>query len=365
MPPGRIRAEGGPASGYSGRVTISAAEPGSPDPEPTAGAALPGPPDADSAADSAADRPTDPTPAPAVLSEAAAEAEKLFGPGVTVRETEAEALENLRKVLILVGRGKLKCSAESQRPSEITMRMVEEVLVRGDYYPDEEIAAFAWPLLLLSGGLALLDGPWMRPTARGRTVAADPQPAALAGLWSRWLLKAPIDELMRIDAIRGQRKPATLSAPTKRRAAVAAGLAALPAEGWVPVDRMLRIIRDQEPPLIVPRSEDALWRLYLEDPDRGSLGHPGFGNWDILEGRYALCVVFEYAATLGLLDLVYRDPEDARDDFRNNWGVQNYRYLSRYDGLLAVRRTPLGTSVFNPALAGRAADTTAAADLTP
>ena len=49
-----------------------------------------------------------------------------------------------------------------------------------------------------------------------------------------------------------------------------------------------------------------------------------------------------------MLDIAYRDPEDARDDFRQHWGVENYRYLSRYDGLLAVRRTALGTSVLNP-----------------
>jgi hypothetical protein len=328
--PGRIRAGGGPTSGYSCPVTTSAADPDSPAPDPSA--AQP--------ADEAADGPA---------TEAVRQARELFGPDVAVRETEAPARENLGRVLTLVGRGKLKCSATSQRPSEITVRMVEEVLAGGDYYPAEEIAAFAWPLLLLSGGLAQLDGPWMRPTARGRTVAAAPDSAALSGLWTRWLTKAPIDELMRIDAIRGQRIPATLTAPTKRRAAVAAGLAALPADGWVPVDRLLRIVRNQEPPLIVPRSEDALWRLYLEDADKGSLGHPGFGNWDILEGRYALCVIFEYAATLGLLDVVYRDPEDARDDFRDNWGAANYRYLSRYDGLLAVRRTALGTAVFNPA----------------
>jgi hypothetical protein len=269
-------------------------------------------------------------------------------PGVTVRETAQAALANLAGVLALVTRGQLKCSATSQRPSEITVRMIEEVLTGGDYYPDEPIAAFAWPLLLQSGGLALLDGTKMRLTARGKTVLAEPTADALAGLWTRWLTKAPIDELMRIEAIRGQRRPATLTAPTKRRAAVAAGLAALPAEGWIPVDRLLRIVRNQEPPLVVPRNEAALWRLYLEDPELGSLGHPGFGAWNLLEGRYALCVVFEYAAALGLLDVAYRHPDDARDDFRDNWGVENYRYLSRYDGLLAVRRTPLGSSVFNP-----------------
>ena len=36
-------------------------------------------------------------------------------------------------------------------------RTVAEVLVAGDFYPDEPIAAFAWPLLLQAGGLARLE----------------------------------------------------------------------------------------------------------------------------------------------------------------------------------------------------------------
>jgi hypothetical protein len=267
------------------------------------------------------------------------------GSAATVLETEQDAVANLAAVLKLVAGGRLRCSETSKRPSQITVRMVEEVLLGGDYYRDgEPIAAFAWPLLLQAGGLALLAGTTMQPTARGRTVLESPDPAALAGLWSRWLTKAPIDELMRIEAIRGQRKPATLTAPTKRRAAVAAGLAELPAGQWVPVDELLRIVKAQQPPLVVPRSEAALWRLYIEDPEQGSLGWAGFGEWEILEGRYTLCVVFEYAATLGLLDIAYGSPEGARDDFRENWGVEDYPYLSRYDGLAAVRLTGLGAA---------------------
>jgi hypothetical protein len=269
-----------------------------------------------------------------------------------VLETEREACANLRAVLKLVTRGKLRCSASSQRPSEITVRMVEEVLVNGDYYrAGEAIAAFAWPLLLQAGGLALLERTSMRLTARGRALLDVPPDedgpvrAALAGLWTRWLTKAPIDELMRIEAIRGQRVPATLTAPTKRRAAVAAGLADLPVGRWVPADEMLRLIRKQDPPLVVARSPAAVGRLFIGSPDRGGLDQPGAGAWEILEGRYALCVAFEYAATLGLLDVAYNAPDNARDDFRANRGARRYDYLSRYDGLTAVRLTASGAAV--------------------
>ncbi|WP_157436749.1 hypothetical protein [Actinospica robiniae] len=274
----------------------------------------------------------------------------MVGPGAEIRRAgagAARAVADLGAVLAQVERGKLKCSATSQRPSEITTRMIGRALAGGDYYPDEDIASFAWPLLLLAGGLARLEGPWMRTTARGRTVLEEPRAEHLQGLWERWLLKAPIDELMRVDAIRGQRKPGVLSAPTKRRAAAAAGLARLPVGEWVAVDRLFDLARTLEPPLAVPRTPKAVWDLYVEDAERGSLGYAPedlgeAGAWDVLEGRYLLCVAFEYAATLGLLDVAYRGPEDAREDFRGLWGTADYRYLSRYDGLLAVRRNGSG-----------------------
>ena len=92
----------------------------------------------------------------------------------------------------------------------------------------------------------------------------------------------------------------------------------------------------------VARSERGLWRLYLVDPQYGSLGYAGYADWPILEGRYTLAVLFEYAGTLGLVDLDYTDPVGARDDYHGNWGADDLDYLSRYDGLRAVRLNALG-----------------------
>jgi hypothetical protein len=67
----------------------------------------------------------------------------------------------------------------------------------------------------------------------------------------------------------------------------------------------------------------------------------------VVEGRYALCVLFEYAATLGLIDVGYVDPGGARDDYRSLWGAEDYPSLSRYDGLRYVRVNELGTAVLH------------------
>jgi len=84
------------------------------------------------------------------------------------------------------------------------------------------------------------------------------------------------------------------------------------------------------------------WDLYISDPHDGSLGYEGFHDWELLQGRYALCLLFEYASTLGLVDVAYIAPAGVRRDFRSLWDADDLDFLSRYDGLLSFRLNPLG-----------------------
>ncbi len=65
-------------------------------------------------------------------------------------------------------------------------------------------------------------------------------------------------------------------------------------------------------------------------------------GWHILQARYALSLLFEYAATLGLIDVAYVPPAGARPDYTDLWGADHLDYLSRYDGLEYLRVTALG-----------------------
>jgi hypothetical protein len=299
---------------------------------------------------------------------------------VLVRCTAPDALSNLVGVLGLAADAQLRCSAATRCPWVSTVKLVEDVLVAGDYYDvGQPIAAFAWPLLILTGGLAVLargddpprpprealargdDEPHSLPrprlegatgvrlelTPRGRAVLAGPSYADLGALWDRWLRSVSTDELSRVEAIKGQRRPSTLTPAVRRRAAVAAALGMLEPGAWTDIDELFGLLRTQRPPLMAARSLLALWRLYIADSYYGSLGHAGPRVWDILEGRYALCVLFEYAATAGLIDVAYADPRGARDDYRALWGADQYAYLSRYDGLLAVRVNELGAAILH------------------
>ena len=270
---------------------------------------------------------------------------------VTVRDTGPDALSNLIAVLELAADGQVRCNAATRRPLAATVRLVEDVLVAGDYYErrdeGEPIAAYAWPMLLRVGGLARQNGTRLELTPRGEAVLAQPSYQALGGLWERWLRSVSQDEFGRIEAIRGQRRTGTLTAPARRRAALADGLAALGPGRWVEVDALFAVLRAQPAPLVVAASPLTRWRLYLGDPRHGSLGPAGPKAWNVLEGRYALCVLFEYAATLGVVDVAYTAAWGARADYRGLRGADAYDSLSRYDGLAAVRVNELGAAILH------------------
>jgi hypothetical protein len=264
------------------------------------------------------------------------------GDDATVRSTQAEALANVLAVLQLCSAGKLRCSEKTQRPAATTVTAVAEVLAGGDFYPTEPIAAFAWPLLIQAGGLAELAGGRLQLTTKGRAALGRPPAETIRTLWRCWVGKAVIDELSRVEHIKGQRTANTLTSGKTRRQTVATALSRCRVDEWVAIDDLFDKMQRGGLSPTVARSDRALWRLYLTDPQYGSLGYAGFADWPILEGRYTLAVLFEYAGTLGLFDLDYTDPVGARDDFRGNWGTDELDYLSRYDGLRAVRLNALG-----------------------
>jgi hypothetical protein len=91
------------------------------------------------------------------------------------------------------------------------------------------------------------------------------------------------------------------------------------------------------------------WGLYISDPQYGSLGYDGYGGWNVLQERYLLCLLMEYAAPLGVVDIAYEHPAGARSDFRDQWGADDLIFLSRYDGLRYFRLTPLGAFILGRA----------------
>ncbi len=269
----------------------------------------------------------------------------------TVRESERGAQRELLSVLRLVDAGKVVVGDKTRKASASTIDAITALLEGGDYYPyqpprdkwyDENagpIRAFAWPLVIQAGGLAQVSGTRLQLTRAGRKALGEPAVVTLRSLWRRWTDTTLLDELSRVESVKGQtgRGKHGLADLARRRETIAAALAECPVDRWIAPDELRRYMRASGHDLVVSRNA---WHLYVGDAQYGSLGVEGGSN--ILESRYLLCLLFEYAATLGLIDVAFMPPVGARGDHHDLWGTDSLPYFSRYDGLLFFRVTPLG-----------------------
>jgi len=271
---------------------------------------------------------------------------------VTRSDMEQAAQHDLHAVLRLIDTSKIQASDKTKQVTAAGARAITDVLQGGDFYAPEEgldpwetnpwpIKAFAWPLLLQSAGLVELAGTRLQLTPAGKKALAARPHEVIHKLWSRWVKTTMLDEFNRVHTIKGQtgKGKRDMTSPASRRAVMVQALQMCPPQRWIAFDEFSRFMRANGNVFQVAHD---LWRLYIEDPQYGSLGYSGFGGWHIVQGRYLLVLLFEYAATLGLIDVAYVHPSGARPDFHDLWGADDKDCLSRYDGLLSLRINSLG-----------------------
>jgi hypothetical protein len=269
------------------------------------------------------------------------------------RSTESAALQDLQTVLRLIQAGKVAVSDKTRYPGAATIKAIAAVLQGGDYYsPEDEVTEqyaqeigdikpFAWCLLVQAGGLAELAGKKLQLTKAGLKALTAPPAETLRSIWRKWLKTTLIDEFRRIDEIKGQtgKGARSLTAVSGRRAVIAQALSECPVGQWMGIDDFFKYMKAKKHHFDITRDP---WSLYICEAGYGALGYQGFDKWEILQGRYVLCLLFEYAATLGFIDIAYVPPSRIRRDFRDNWGTDDLAFLSRYDGLLYLCLNPLG-----------------------
>lgn len=271
------------------------------------------------------------------------------------RLMEPAAFQDLRTTLRLIDQDKISVSATTLLPSRASMTLLGDLLREGDFFELSEkvndcdpeigpIKGFSWPLLVQAAKLSTLRNGKLSLTKLGRDALVRPPEQILRHIWEAWLNNKIIDEFSRIETIKGQKGKgrSSFTPPADRRLAIRNALAECPVGRWVETAEFSRYMQAAGFRFAV--THDA-WSLYLCDPQYGSLGYEGYGGWNILQERYLLCLLFEYAAPLGIIDLAYEHPAGARTDYHGQWGADDLIFLSRYDGLKYIRLTPLGAFI--------------------
>ncbi|MBW1675483.1 MAG: helicase-associated domain-containing protein [Deltaproteobacteria bacterium] len=272
-------------------------------------------------------------------------------PGLTlkIRATSQVALSNLEVVLRLIDGGKLKVGQKTGGPTSATVKNLSKLLHEGDWYNEPDmldeigpIQAFAWPIIVQGAGLAKADGSTLKLNNAGKKALAGNLPDVIKTAWKKWEKTKFIDEFSRINEIKGQKssRGRTLTDPSTRRPVINEALCQCIPGRWIKVEELIRFMHSKGLDFDVARYA---WKLYICDARYGCLDD--YGNWSIIEGRYLLAFLFEYAATLGLIDVAYAHPAGALPDYYDLWGIDGIDFLSRYDGLKYIRVNSLGAYV--------------------
>ena len=274
--------------------------------------------------------------------------------GLVVRLTENDSLADLTAMLQLAEQGNFKVSEKTGMPSAAGSAKIISCLIGGDFYPPEIafapkkwdheqeigfIKPVAWALLLQNARLISSMGSKSKLSPAGSKAMRNAPHETIRDIWCKWIGNTTYDEFHRVNDIKGQSGKKHMTAKPPRREELVSALEDCPVGEWIDVDDFSNYMQATDREFEITRDP---WRLYLCEAKYGSLGYSGCGGWNILQFRSLLVMLFEYAATLGLIDIAYVHPKDARNDFRGQWGADDMKWLSRYDGLRAFRITHLG-----------------------
>ncbi len=267
------------------------------------------------------------------------------------RFTAAAALREFSTMLRLVESGKLSVGEKTRKPSRAIVELITPLLVDGDFYQSDDrsqyqhdpgwdltVRAFAWPCIVQAAGLASSAAGRLSLSSAGRKALAQPAQHGIRAAWKKWIGTKLFDEFERVEAIKGKQS-ARLNLAADRRSSVSDVLAECPIDRWIAIDDFFRLLKASGEDFAVARNE---WKLYIAEHRYGYFADRGGHEWAMLQGRFIMAMLFEYAATLGLIDVAYVAPQGARRDYGSHWGTDDYECLSRYDGLKFFRINRLG-----------------------
>ena len=262
-------------------------------------------------------------------------------------EREKLALSELHSLLILLQNKQLKVSEKTGVASSATLKKVAHDT--HEYYKEasckqgagmEFIVSYGWLRLLGNSKLTRQSKTTLLPARKNSKGAAD----TIKELWEQWVTNHSHDEFRRIDNVKGQNGKGRrfFTDVVTRRQAIITALAECKNNAWVDFQDFARFMFISGAELTITTAPHY---LYLFNPEYGEFYD---GSWDGLEVRYLCCFLVEYAATLGLIDVVMVPPEGGGpdDDYAGYYdGINEMDCLSRYDGLRYFRLTPLGNYV--------------------
>ncbi|MBM7070758.1 hypothetical protein JQC92_01705 [Shewanella sp. 202IG2-18] len=261
----------------------------------------------------------------------------------TMHNREQSAFSDLNTMLTSLNNKELKVSDKTGVPTAGALKKLSAKL--SEYYSasdldevkgEEHILAYGWIRLLANSRFAKAQASLIPSKQQAKSTAET-----IKSIWDDWCYKSKDEEFNRIDVIKGQKGKAKryFSDAVDRRLNVIEALLECEVNQWVSFDEFSRFILATGRDIQVT---DAPEHLYIYDAHYGGLYN---GGWDIIEESYLKCLLVEYMATLGVIDVVMYDLSQISDSNDDYWGTVDLDCLHRYQGLRYFKLTELGAYV--------------------
>lgn len=269
-------------------------------------------------------------------------------------ETEKTGQHDLLAYLRLVAEGAVKVSSASGKLTKASVDKVIDNLLDDDFLPLPE--KYRAKRTIRPNGLdsfARAAG-WVANTSRlgfhvtdaGQEYLQSQDPELLLEAFELWTHTDRFDELHRIQALKGINASHTrLSNAEKRREAVVEALSWCPVNVWIDIQDFYRAVKIWHFDFDVETTYYS--NLYVGQKDYGALH--GETYWKIVKGLYINALVWEYLGSIGVVDLLYTEPEEADLQLQSAYIYHSESYYSLFDGLRYFRINNLGAYLLGQA----------------
>ena len=257
-------------------------------------------------------------------------------------ESSEQTERELNALINLIKDKKLKVSAKTGMPSKALLKKLSSQLNEpfSERIEDslETIKAFGWVQILRAASWIKESNGLLNINLKTALLQQKNSDAMKQLFWD-WQQNGQFDEFSRIHEIKGQkgRGKRYFTTPESRREACTQTLKACPVGEWISFTDFMRLMAAKGHYYLV--TEDSSF-LYIGDAHYGRIYDE---EW--LTNVHSRCLMMEYFATLGLIDIGYIEPEKASDEYYNSIGLFDLDYLSIYDGLQYLRLTELGAYI--------------------
>ncbi|WP_332396288.1 hypothetical protein [Vibrio metschnikovii] len=271
-----------------------------------------------------------------------------------ILESSQHTESELNVLINFIKDRKLKVSAKTGMPSKALLKKLSSQL--NEPYSEsvgeslETIKAFGWVQVLRASSWIKDSHGQLNVNLKTATLQQKNSDAMKQLFWD-WQQNSQFDEFSRIQEVKGQKGKGQryFTTPESRREACTETLKACPVGEWIAFTDFMRLMAVKGHDYLV--TEDTSF-LYIGDAHYGRIYEEAS-----LTNAHTRCLMMEYFASLGMIDIAYIDPEEASDEYYNSIGQFDLDYLSMYDGLQYLRLTDLGAYIL-----GLTADHTATPD---